>query len=532
MLIENSENIKFNKNTEKESREESEEECSKDPKEHSDKEHSDTKHSSEASGSSASFTELLATHGTAAERFVRFHIVSKADADDILQDVYLTAYRKFHQLKSPDTFKAWLISIARSKCNDWFRSAARSMELSMDLLMERPLKLPPEQLSNCSATYGRLGKNCISASVQDTLALLKDKDKQILYLYFWKELPQAEIAAQLNVPVGTVKSRLHAAKQSFKKLYPYPPGQTSEPKPGHKITNTHTQKEDNFMKEKQTNDMLNTTDNTVNKDPVTSLAAKLPRQMPAYTITPSAEEPFSVKWEELMGWQLIPRLGEKIAWGLYDSPSGRRTEYTVMKAIGKTEVHGIEGVEIRAVQYDAEDYYRTGSVNEMERIFVAQLTDTHCRTLAESHVENGVRKCYTFLDGDAFINNWGFGENNCGNETNLSPKGLLKREGCHITGEMKPENLDIVGRYTVTINGVSYDTVCVMDIECFNDSVASEQFLDRNGRTVLWRRFNKNDWAFRHYQKTWTEMLPENERIYVNGETYVHWYDCISDYIL
>jgi len=74
--------------------------------------------------------------------------------------------------------------------------------------------------------------------------------------------------------------------------------------------------------------------------------------------------------------------------------------------------------------------------------------------------------------------------------------------------------------------------VCVMDIETFNDAVASEAYIDKNGRTVLWRRFNRNDWAMKRYGKAWTEMLPDNERILINGETYVHWYDCVSDYIM
>ena len=71
-----------------------------------------------------------------------------------------------------------------------------------------------------------------------------------------------------------------------------------------------------------------------------------------------------------------------------------------------------------------------------------------------------------------------------------------------------------------------------MDVETFNDAVASESYIDQNGRTILWRRFNRNDWAQIRYGKPWTEMLPENERITINGETYVHWYDCVSDYIL
>lgn len=91
--------------------------------------------------------------------------------------------------------------------------------------------------------------------------------------------------------------------------------------------------------------------------------------------------------------------------------------------------------------------------------------------------------------------------------------------------------LDVVGRYTVSINGKSYDCICVMDIESCDCGVISEQFLDKNGRTVLWRRFNRDDWAVERYQKKWSELLPENEQVIVNGDTYVHWYDCITDYI-
>lgn len=261
---------------------------------------------------------------------------------------------------------------------------------------------------------------------------------------------------------------------------------------------------------------------------------KLPDMLPEYTIEKSPLSPFAVKWEELPGWSIIPRLGEKLSWALYDMPSRKRTEWTDMEVVGRAEVHGIEGVEFVAVQHDTENYYRTGAINEIERRFVAQLTETHCRFLAESHPEDGVRKCYTFLDGASFLDNWGFGPDNCGQETDLHRKGILTREGDTITGEMKPnlQSQDVVGRYIVTIGGKVYDTVCVMDIECFDDSVASEQFVDQNGRTVLWRRFNRDDWAFHRYGKKWTELLPDNQRLLVNGQTYVHWYDWISDYIL
>ena len=85
----------------------------------------------------------------------------------------------------------------------------------------------------------------------------------------------------------------------------------------------------------------------------------------------------------------------------------------------------------------------------------------------------------------------------------------------------------------MTINGKNYDTVCVWDMECYEyqNDVCSQQFIDQNGRTILWRRFNRDDWAFDHFGKRWTEILPENERVTINGQAYVHWYDCITDYI-
>lgn len=425
------------------------------------------------------FEKRLEAVRVSVERFVRYRLPSHTDADDVLQEVYLSAYQKFPQLRNKDAFKAWIIHIARNKCNDYFRAKAVQMEISI------------EELTRKEFAVGRHGISLMHI-VRETLDLLGEKDKQILYLYFWKELPQTEIAKLLDIPVGTVKSRLYTAKQHFKSKYPY-----------------HTEKPRG--------------ENTMQK---------LPEYIPDYTIERLDAEPFSVRWEELQGWLIVPKVGEKLTWGLYDMPSRKRTEYTEMEVIGKAEVHGIEGVEIVAMQHDTEDYYRTGALDRVERRFVVQLTDTHTRYLAETHVEDGVRKCYTFLDGEVFLNNWGFGEDNCGNEVDLRPKGLLYRSGNCITGTIPREVVDVVGRYRVTIGGKTYDTICVMDIECFNDAVASEQYIDKNGRTVLWRRFNRDDWAIDRFGgKRWSEQLPDNERITINGETYVHWYDCISDYI-
>ncbi len=421
------------------------------------------------------FENLLKTEHTVVERFVRFRISSKTDADDVLQEVFLTAYQKFSQLKNKDLFKAWIISIARSKCNDYFRKKARQYEIPIDELSEKQL------------SYGRCGVS-VANDVRETLSSLGNKDRQILYLYYWKEMPQTEIARKLNIPVGTVKSRLHVAKQNFKSRYPY---------------HTDKLKGENSMK-------------------------RLPEIIPEYKIKKSSKVPFSVKWEELWGLFIVPKTDEKLTWGIYETDTKKCSEWGEMEVIGKAMVHGIEGVEIKEFRHN---HFGAGK-DDADHYYIAQLTDTHCRILAENYIKNGVRKLLTFLDGDDFIAEWGYGENNCGKETNLTAKGKIIESDEKITAENTDQLCDIVGRYIVTVNGKDYDTVRVLSLDSYyGEYVCCEQYLDSNGRTVLWRRFNRDDWNIERYKKKWTEQLPNNDRLIINGETYVHWYDCITDYL-
>jgi len=420
------------------------------------------------------FEALLAESRGAVERFVRFRIGAPADAEDVLQEIFLTAFTRFGQLRSRESFRAWLISIARNKCADYYRQ--RRDETSLEALDESEL---------VHSRFGLTEPSC----VRETLDALGGNDRQILLLYYFEELKQTEIAKALALPLGTVKSRLNTARRNFKNAYPYPP------------------KGEKKMK-------------------------KMPEIMPEYRIIPNDQAPFAVQWEELMGWFIVPKQGEKLCWAMYDFPGRKRGEYVELEADGRAEIHGVEGVIVRSKEYDAMPCNRIDETGYAERSFVAQLTDSHCRFLAESHVENGVRKMHTFLDGDEFLPNWGFGEDNCGSETHITARGDIVREGSDITAKDKPFLLDVVGRYTVEIGGRSYDTICVMDIETYIEGAMSEQFIDRNGRTVLWRRFNSDGWRTGSGGKPWTELLPGNETLRVNGKTYVHWYDCITDYVI
>lgn len=394
---------------------------------------------------------------------------SKYDADDILQEIYLTAQIKFHTLREKTLFKSWLLAIARNKCNEYFRNRAKILDIPLDEIVERRLSYAVQE--HAEDSY-----------VCETFAKLKDKEKQILSFYYFQDFSYMDIARKLGIPEGTVKSRLHSAKMHFKKEYSY------------------FQKGENVMK-------------------------NLPEYLPEYTIELLDKEPFSVRHEELPGMLIIPRKNEKLSFGMYDQPKRKRTGSYHLQVKGEVIIHGVHGVEIQL------KYIGENEPNE-ERVIYAQLTNDFCRYLGGVSVNGNVKSIITFLD-DAFVDAYNIGENNCGFAVEREQTGkILLKDGELIT-ERCGDVSDIVGRYTVTIDGKSYDTVRLINLETSGNSyMMSEYYLNEQGRTILWRRFNKDDWAIERYKSRWSELLPKNERLLINGMLYVHWYDCITDYIL
>ena len=414
--------------------------------------------------------KLLSVHFASLERYVKYKISNKHDAEEVIQDVCLAATMRFGSLKSPAAFKAWLIGIAAHKCKDYYRHKAKDMHISLDALSESALRT-----GRCGITE--------QSVVHDTLDKLEDKEKQILYLYYFQNLSQEDIATHLSLPIGTVKSRLHYAKQKFKSYYPH----------------KSTLKGETVMK-------------------------KLPAYLPTYKIEKSNLPPFAVVHEELPGMFVIPRLGETVSFGMYDMPERKQNGVYELSVNGTVVLHGIEGVAVQK-------HYKDASTEETSVAF-AQLTDSYCRYLGGIFTDrDGTQKFTTFLDPD-FHDDYGIGEDNCGFPTHRRAEGKIREtdEGLHLPTE--DDVSDIVGRYMVTIGDVSCDTVRLIDYQnSQKGGMLCEHYLDKNGRCILWRRFNRNDWAYERYGKLWAEMLPENEALIVNGETYVHWYDCVTDYI-
>ena len=419
------------------------------------------------------YEALCLAHLSMLKRYLFHKISNHADAEDVLQDILLATYNGFDRLREKGMFKSWLFSIASNKCIDYYKARAKKLEIPLD-----------EISGSLVDSHGME----TAMLVNDTLNMLRGKDKQILYLFYIRGYNQKDIATKLGVPLGTVKSRINTAKEHFKATY------------AHEGTDETYKKGENIMKKNQ----------------------KFPAVMPAFTIEKMNEKPFDVRFEEIPGWLIIPRVGEKTSFAFYDDPDQRFTGMHIMHCIREAEVHGIPCVQVETEYTD-----ENGNVSDKHSKFM-RLSDTHASYVAEMRIKDNVLHFGSFYD-DSWLENYQIGNNNIGRAIDQKAKGIATLNADSTMTITKEECADIIGRYKVEMNGRSYDTVAIVEV-C--EGIMTILYVDQNGRTVIFRRYNRFDWKQDRYKALWTDKLPNSEVLNVNGDKYIHWYDCIGDYVL
>ena len=120
---------------------------------------------------------------------------------DVMQEAWHDMIKGLNKLHDPARFKAWAYKITTNKAMDWIKHKSRHKHVSLDVVAETPISDP------------------IQTGIQELMAKLKAPQKVVLSLYYFEELSVAEISHVLRIPSGTVKSRLHAAREALKALW-------------------------------------------------------------------------------------------------------------------------------------------------------------------------------------------------------------------------------------------------------------------------------------------------------------------------
>jgi len=134
----------------------------------------------------------------------------RADAEDLLQEVFLQVWR---QAKSYDQARgspeAWIMTITRSRAIDKLRSRRRRDESAGSPQVSSPLDGVAKVENGAAESEARL-------TVHGALAHLPEAQRVVLELAYFDGFTQAEIAARLGEPLGTVKTRLRAGLERLR----------------------------------------------------------------------------------------------------------------------------------------------------------------------------------------------------------------------------------------------------------------------------------------------------------------------------
>lgn len=170
-------------------------------------------------GDKQSFATLVSRYQRELFHFLVRFLGNRAAAEDIFQETFLQVHQSAEAFDLQRRFKPWLFTIAANKARDLIRSQARRPTNPLQAsiapgdddggefidLMKAAVELPDEPL----------GRKETQEKVQRVVNTMPEHLREILVLSYFNTFPYRQISDILGIPLGTVKSRLHAAVATF-----------------------------------------------------------------------------------------------------------------------------------------------------------------------------------------------------------------------------------------------------------------------------------------------------------------------------
>jgi RNA polymerase sigma-70 factor (ECF subfamily) len=159
-------------------------------------------------GDVSAFEALVRAHQEIAFRTAWVSSGAADDAEDAAQEAFMKAFAALHRFRAGAQFRPWLLTIVANEARNRRRSAGRREALALRA-PDQTLESSPE--TTVLATESR-------HALLNAVNRLPDADREVVSYRYLLELSEAETAAVLGVPVGTVKSRLFRALERLRTL--------------------------------------------------------------------------------------------------------------------------------------------------------------------------------------------------------------------------------------------------------------------------------------------------------------------------
>ncbi len=170
-------------------------------------------------GQKRAFTLLMERYKLELFHFLFRFVMSKEVAEDLFQEAFLQVHISADSFDNTKRFRPWLFTIAANKARDHLRKVGRQQELSLAVPLNASSPEAGEMIDLLAGDFelpqDQLEREDARKRVRQVIAGLPEHMREILLLGYFHQMPYKEISDTLGVPLGTVKSRLHAAVTTF-----------------------------------------------------------------------------------------------------------------------------------------------------------------------------------------------------------------------------------------------------------------------------------------------------------------------------
>lgn len=153
--------------------------------------------------------EMMNRYGQEVLQLVFSYVNNRSIAEDLTQDIFVKCYKGLHTYRGKSKLRTWLWRIAINHCKDFLKSWYNK---NVVITEDEPL--------NNTTKKEMVEQTVIQREADDqlisTIMLLPIKYREVIYLYYYEELPIKEIAVLTEVGDNTVKTRLRRAKELLK----------------------------------------------------------------------------------------------------------------------------------------------------------------------------------------------------------------------------------------------------------------------------------------------------------------------------
>jgi len=165
------------------------------------------------------FEEEALPHLNALYNYARSISRSTEDAEDLVQETYMRAYRFFHQYEPGTNCKAWLFTILRNLYNTNYKKYKKTPDqVHYDEIEAIYKNIRNEDLNSIiKDPESKFFDNILPDEIKDALEELPEEFRSTILLTDIEDFSYKETAEILDVPIGTVMSRLHRARNMLKK---------------------------------------------------------------------------------------------------------------------------------------------------------------------------------------------------------------------------------------------------------------------------------------------------------------------------